>query len=352
MSLTHEVKDELTRLEVTHSGSRKVQLSSILRMCAELRRTRDGLAVEVEVASSALARYLRREIPALYGTPAVATTRTETGLRRGAKYMVRVDQGGTELALQSGLIDRRGRLTEGLPTMVVGGSPSEVAAAWRGAFLAAGTLTGTGKSSMLEVSCPTPEVAIGLSSCARRLGVNAQVRELRGVERVRIRESAEIGTLLTHMGALESRMSWERRKTQQRMQVLASRLVLLEEANQRRSEERAAAVSARVARALEILGDEAPEHLLYTGRLRMEHHGASLEELGQIADPPATKDSIAGRLRRLMALADKKAAELGIPDTESAEIEGTLASDCGDGIDIEALTGRVPEIPPEPGVLL
>jgi len=30
-----------------------------------------------------------------------------------------------------------------------------------------------------------------------------------------------------------------------------------------------------------------------------------------------TKDAIAGRIRRLLALADKRAADLGIPDTES-----------------------------------
>ena len=30
-----------------------------------------------------------------------------------------------------------------------------------------------------------------------------------------------------------------------------------------------------------------------------------------------TKDAVAGRIRRLLAMADKRAAELGIPDTEA-----------------------------------
>ena len=77
------------------------------------------------------------------------------------------------------------------------------------------------------------------------------------------------------------------------------------------------AASARVERALEILGDDAPEHLLVAGRLRLEHGQASLEELGQRADPPMTKDAVAGRIRRLLATADKRAKDLGIPDTES-----------------------------------
>jgi DNA-binding protein WhiA len=72
-----------------------------------------------------------------------------------------------------------------------------------------------------------------------------------------------------------------------------------------------------VERALEILADDAPEHLLVAGRLRLEHGQASLEELGQRADPPMTKDAVAGRIRRLLAMADKRAKDLGIPDTES-----------------------------------
>ena len=53
-------------------------------------------------------------------------------------------------------------------------------------------------------------------------------------------------------------------------------------------------------------------------RFNDRHTGASLEELGQLHDPVLTKDAIAGRIRRLLAMADKRAKDLGIPDTESA----------------------------------
>ena len=36
-----------------------------------------------------------------------------------------------------------------------------------------------------------------------------------------------------------------------------------------------------------------------------------------VADPPLTKDAIAGRIRRLLAMADKRAEDLGIPNTEA-----------------------------------
>src|SRR5699024_11235074 len=90
-----------------------------------------------------------------------------------------------------------------------------------------------------------------------------------------------------------------------------------DDANLRRSAQAAVAAGVRVQRAFEILGDEVPEHLREAGRLRLEHKEASLEELGQLAVPPLTKDAIAGRIRRLLAMADKKAHTEGIPDTEA-----------------------------------
>ena len=75
---------------------------------------------------------------------------------------------------------------------------------------------------------------------------------------------------------------------------------------------------ARVERAFEILGDDVPAHLLEAGTLRLKYKQASLEELGKHTNPPLTKDAVAGRIRRLLALADKVAHERGIPDTESA----------------------------------
>jgi DNA-binding protein WhiA len=72
-----------------------------------------------------------------------------------------------------------------------------------------------------------------------------------------------------------------------------------------------------VERALEILGPDAPDHLVMAGQLRVANRQASLEELGQLANPPLTKDAIAGRIRRLLAMADRRALDQGLPNTEA-----------------------------------
>ena len=111
------------------------------------------------------------------------------------------------------------------------------------------------------------------------------------------------------------------------VRATANRLANFDDANLRRSARAAVAAGARVERALEILGDEIPDHLRQAGDLRLEHKQASLEELGQLHDPALTKDAIAGRIRRLLAMADRRAEELGIPDTEASLTPEMLADE-------------------------
>jgi hypothetical protein len=132
-----------------------------------------------------------------------------------------------------------------------------------------------------------------------------------------VREGEAIAAMLTQMGAHTQVLKWEELRLRREVRATANRLANFDDANLRRSAQAAVAAGARVARALEILGEDIPDHLLYAGRLRLEHKQASLDELGHLADPPMTKDAVAGRIRRLLAMADKKASDLGIPATDA-----------------------------------
>jgi DNA-binding protein WhiA len=239
------------------------------------------------------------------------------GLRKGSRYVVRVAKDGEALARQTGLLDGRGRPVRGLPPQVVSGAPCDAEAAWRGAFLAHGSLTEPGRSSALEITCPGPEAALALVGAARRLGISAKAREVRGVDRVVVRDGDAIAALLTRLGAHDSVLAWEERRMRREVRATANRLANFDDANMRRSARAAVAAGARVQRALEILGDDIPDHLRVAGELRLAHKQASLEELGTLADPPMTKDAVAGRIRRLLAMADKRAADQGIPGTDA-----------------------------------
>jgi len=311
--MTASVKDELSRLQVTKPCCRRAEMSALLRFAGGLHLVGGRVVVEAELDTGATARRLRKEIGEVFGHHSDVSVLAAGGLRRGSRYVVRVSQDGEGLARRTGLIDGRGRPVRGLPPAVVSGPLCDAAAAWRGAFLAHGSLTEPGRSSSLEVTAPGPEAALALVGAARRLGIAAKAREVRGVDRVVVRDGDAIGALLTRLGAHASVLTWEDRRLRREVRASANRLANFDDANLRRSARAAVAAGARVHSAL-----EAPDHLLQAGRLRLEHAQASLEELGGLADPPMTKDAVAGRIRRLLALADKMALARGVPTTEAS----------------------------------
>jgi DNA-binding protein WhiA len=316
--MTAEIKDELARVPVADLDCRKAELATLLRFSNAIHLVAGQLVIEVELDSGQIARRVRQNVSEVYGHEPEMSVVQATGIKRDSRYVVRVTKGGETLARQTGLVDSAGRPVHGLPPTVVSGRLDVCEAAWRGALLAHGSLTEPGRSCALEVTAPGPEAALALVGAARRLGLVAKAREVRGVDRVVIRDGEAISGLLTRLGAHQSVIAWEERRMRREVRATANRLANFDDANLRRSAAAAVAASARVVRAFEILGEDLPEHLAEAGRLRIEHGQASLEELGSLADPPMTKDAIAGRIRRLLAMADKKAADLGIPNTEAS----------------------------------
>jgi cell division protein WhiA len=317
MAMTALVKDELSRIVVTKPCCRKAEVSTLLRFAGGLHLAAGRIVVEAELDTGAAARRLRKDLAEVFGHSSALVVLAPSGLRKGNRYLVRVNSGGESLARQTGLVDGNGRPVRGLPRQVVSGTGCDCESAWRGAFLAHGSLTEPGRSMSLEVTCPGPEAALAMVGAARRLKIPAKAREVRGVDRVVIRDGDAISALLTRLGAHDSVLAWEDRRMRREVRATANRLANFDDANLRRSARAAVAAGARVERALEILGASAPDHLIVAGELRIKHRQASLEELGQLADPPLTKDAIAGRIRRLLALADRRAADLGIPGTEA-----------------------------------
>ena len=317
MAMTQQVKAELATVPVTKPACRRAEVAAILRFAGGLHLAGDRIVVEAELDTGGAARRLRTAIAELFGFNSEFVVVTSSGLRRGTRYIVRLIRDGESLAWQTGLIDNRGRPVRGLPAAIVSGGLDVSMAGWRGAFLAHGSLTEPGRSMAMEITCPGSEAALALVGAARRLGISAKAREVRGVDRVVIRDGDAIAAMLTRLGAHQSLLAWEERRIRREVRASANRLANFDDANLRRSARAAVAAGARVERALEILGDDIPEHLKVAGLLRLENKQASLEERGQLHQPPLTKDAVAGRIRRLLATADKRAAELGIPGTEA-----------------------------------
>ncbi|WJY68119.1 DNA-binding protein WhiA [Corynebacterium auris] len=316
MSLTANVKDELLHATGSSLDAVAAEAAALVRFAGEYETTPLGPVLVADFAELAVAQRLAESLGALgvEGLRVGAVRHGSAG--REKAYQVRVEEGAAEAVRRLRLVTASGHPVVGMPRQIISGSILEVEAAWRGAFLARGTLTEPGRSAALEVTSPCQEAAMALVGLARRLSVAAKLKETRGVERVYVRDSEAIGVLLSRMGAPRARLQWdEKRRSKQVQASTGRRLATFDDANTRRSAQAAAAAAVRVERAMEILGDDVPEHLAEAGYLRAEHRHASLEELGRLAEPPMTKDAVAGRIRRLLSLADKRAEELGVADT-------------------------------------
>lgn len=318
MSLTSELKTELARHKPVSVSSARAECAVLLRFAGGLHVVGGRILIEAEVDSEPVAARLRAFLHNLYRAESHVIMVSGGALRKGNRYVIRVVKDAEELARVTGLIDRAGRPVRGLPAEIIGAGLDEAAAAWRGAIMARGSLVEPGRSGALEVTCPGPESALALAGCARRLGSSSRTRQVRGADRVTIRDSEAVANLLGILDVPETFKDWQEQREKREARGSANRLANFDDANLRRSARAAVAASLRVQRAFEILGDDVPPHLQQAGDLRINHRQASLEELGQFADPPLTKDAVAGRIRRLLALADKVAQEKGIPATETA----------------------------------
>ncbi|RSX56019.1 sporulation protein [Bifidobacterium dolichotidis] len=306
MTLLDEVKSELSRIDGESLSVRQAQATAMIRFGGGLRLVQRQILVQASFDSLDAAQWLQNAIHTLYGHEA-HLTEIERMSPNGPvhRYQVIVDRGGAALALQTGLLDRRKHVVHGLPADIVEGNIAQIKSAWRGAFLARGGISEPGKASYMEIICPTQEAALALVKTAHRLGITAHPRQVRSSERVTLKDADAIERMLILMGAPMSSREWTGKRSDGEARGKANRLANFDDANMRRSAKAAAEACAKVRHAFSFMGDEIPENLRAAGQLRLDHPDASLEELGRLANPPITKDAIAGRIRRLLQLADK-----------------------------------------------
>jgi len=307
--MTAALTDELSRLPLANACCRRAETITLLRFTGAVHQEPGRCSIEVDLDTTLVARRLGIAIRALYGYPTQLQVLPPSGDRAATRHRLQVTSPADAAAL--------GRLIHGLPAPIVAGGVCDAAAIWRGAFLVAGSLTEPHRSPALDITCPNLETAMALTGTARRLGITTKTKHLRGVDLVTVREPDAITALLTTIGAPDTAAGWAQQRTHHREHTPSPRLPGFDDANHTRATHAAAAAATRAERALVILG-EVPEHLAAVAALRITHREVSLEALGRMMNPPMTKDAVAGRIRRLLALADNTARRTGIPDTTAA----------------------------------
>lgn len=317
--LTDELRAELAAVQVDSGPVEAVAwLSTVLRFAGQWTTIADRPVLEVAVAHHVLAHQIGTQVYRYTGQRARVL---DTGRRGDGRFLVRIVDRPAIVARVTELVDRRGRPQVGLAPLVVGGSEAARVAAVRAAVCVAGSVSSP-RRGVVTITCPTLAVGLAMRGLLRRAEVATKLRATDGDGVCRVDVAGDdVARLLAIVGAPSTAQRWTQARDLTAAQASEQRIGNFDSANAARAAVSAAVTAARVGRAFEILDDRVPEHLEAIARLRLEHPGVSLDELGRLADPPVSKDTAAGRLRRLLVLADKAALAAGVPDTYAAVAE-------------------------------
>jgi len=115
-----------------------------------------------------------------------------------------------------------------------------------------------------------------------------------------------------------------------------------ESANTKKTREAAITSTPKVEKALNTLGSSAPEHLRAAGELRLLNKELSISELAEMSNPKLSKDTMAGRLRRLLEMADLSRGDEVATPSRAEPPDGQVVLD---SVDEDGYPSVAPKLP-------
>ncbi|MDR2799176.1 MAG: DNA-binding protein WhiA [Bifidobacteriaceae bacterium] len=320
MNWTKDAIDEIAKNRVTDDNAKKVIASVALRLNGELKTDGDSLITNIHVRSAEFAKKLSGYIKVCYGKNCTIIDLKSSKIDNNLPHLIVqcVDKDNS-LIVKAGLTDKTGMPVIGFSPNVIQSNKQLLKYACASAFLSVGKITDPEKNGVIEMTAPTPDLAIALNGIVDKLDIESKIRSPRGVDKVVIREKYDIADFLTFIGAPKTadEVLIKYRKTTKTKETII--IHKKSDTNYLRSYHASQIAIIRAKRALEIMkGEQIKDELVQAAKTRIKNPNASLEKLGSLCSPPISKDAIASRLRRLNKIADETALNKSMPDTKEA----------------------------------
>ena len=184
-------------------------------------------------------------------------------------------------------------------------TPSSMAAYLRGAFIACGSVNDPKRSYHLEFLLRNEKDAEKISEMISRLGYESRSTKRKGETVVYIKDSSVISEMLAVMGAGVSMMNYENERAMNETRGVINRRVNCELGNLRKSTEAGQKQLSCIGIIRDHMGlDNLPDGLKEIAELRINNPEASLQELGEMMDPPLGRSGVNHRLQKLLGIAE------------------------------------------------
>ena len=184
-------------------------------------------------------------------------------------------------------------------------TPSSMAAYLRGAFIACGSVNDPKRSYHLEFLLRNEKDAEKISEMISGLGYESRSTKRKGETVVYIKDSSVISEMLAVMGAGVSMMNYENERAMNETRGVINRRVNCELGNLRKSTEAGQKQLSCIEIIRDHMGlDNLPDGLKEIAELRINNPEASLQELGEMMDPPLGRSGVNHRLQKLLGIAE------------------------------------------------
>ena len=175
----------------------------------------------------------------------------------------------------------------------------------RGAFLGAGTVTDPEKGYHLEWRTDDERFAQTLEKLLEKNGLPFHSYTRRNQRVIYLKDAQQISDMLAMMGAGSSVLEMENIRIRKQLRASAVRAANCDEHNSEKMLD-AGLKQAEAIRQISLKQGlfTLPPALREIARLRLENPDLSLQQLGEMLDPPTGKSGANHRMRRLMEIAD------------------------------------------------
>ena len=312
MSFSSQVKEELLRIRPEKHCCMLSELSALTQTCASLRLSGGGrVKVVYETESAPVAKRIflllkkRMEI-----TPILEFNRHKRLGGRRLSVLTVPENESRRLLIALRMIQESegGMVFKGVPRAAVTRRCCR-AAFLRAAFLGAGAMAEPEKEYRIEFVSSESRADV-LLKMLEKSGIQGRTVKRRDDVVVYVKKGDDVVNCLALMGAHKALMEMENIRIRRDGRNQANRARNCDEANLKKQlsageKQSKAIVAYSLAHSLAQL----PRELQELGRIRMLHPEASLEELGQMLNPPMGKSGVNHRMRRLMAMVQEDQSE-------------------------------------------
>lgn len=307
MSFSHDVNEEIAKQISSMRHCQLAEIATILNYCGSLTKAENGKdALLISMEREPLYRKCFTLIKKTYNISDVSIK----GYEQNGRYEICISDDDTvwNIFKSVGIVDKSGRFL-GFGRRVESTLIKNYCcrrAFIKGVFMCVGSMSDPSKGYHLEMVCESQDMAEQIRDVLATFDVDAKIICRKKYFVVYIKEGSAIVEFLGICEASVALMEFENHRIYKDMSNSINRKVNCETANIAKTVRAANRQVEDILLIQKVYGfEKLPDGLREMAEVRLNYPDATLQELGELLDPPMGKSGVNHRLRKLSELAEE-----------------------------------------------